>query len=335
MRVNFNVLGLTCDGGSRVICELANALVDHDCSVSITSASKLYLDWMDHKPLSKKVVVRVFKPSLLMRMFRKAYLTRNGWNYNICEVLTKNMPSCDVNIAAHSLLALPTLVSGQGKPVHFIQAYEPLIQYRNNDYLTRLSQYSYQLPMKKICVSKSLAEKVGGVNIGNGVDTTFYKPLPVEKNKNLVMGINTRPTLPWKGGTTLEQVFCLLKERGFGVLSPQRGVPDTTFVRYYNLAGIYVFLSWVGYEGFGLQPLEAMACGTPVVTSPSVDFAKHLENAYVLPQNYTPHDVVAAVQEISKDKKLGGKLVKAGLETAARYDFSQVIHKFMKEISYE
>ena len=42
-------------------------------------------------------------------------------------------------------------------------------------------------------------------------------------------------------------------------------VPDQTLAVLYRLAGVFVFPSL--YEGFGLPPLEAMASGTPVITS--------------------------------------------------------------------
>ena len=42
-------------------------------------------------------------------------------------------------------------------------------------------------------------------------------------------------------------------------------LPTETLAVFYRLARVFVFPSL--YEGFGLPPLEAMACGTPVVTS--------------------------------------------------------------------
>ena len=42
-------------------------------------------------------------------------------------------------------------------------------------------------------------------------------------------------------------------------------VPERTLAALYRLADVFAFPSL--YEGFGLPPLEAMACGTPVLTS--------------------------------------------------------------------
>jgi hypothetical protein len=332
LKVNFNVTGLTCDGGSRVICEFANMLIANDHSVSITSLNIPYLDWMNHSPLNKKVQVKVIKPSLLMRAFRKAYLTKRGWSYNEKKVLTRTIPDCDVNISAHSLLVYPMLLSGKGKPIHFVQAYEPETQYYANEYLKRESTFSYTLPAKKLCVSEHLAKRVNGVNVGNGIDLNFYRQLGIEKIRNSIMGINTRSYLPWKNGAVLEQVFSELHSQGYIRLLPPRGTPDTVFLHYYNQASVYVFLSWATYEGFGLQPLEAMACGTPVITSPSISYVRNSENAYVLPSNFTVSDVVNAIKELTADKNLCKRLVQNGLETAKQYDFKNVFNNFLREI---
>jgi glycosyltransferase involved in cell wall biosynthesis len=288
---------------------------------------------MDYAPLNQNVKVKIVQPTLLMRMFRKAFLTSKGWNYNLKEMLMRVMPNCDVNVAGHSLLALPTLLSGKGKPIHLVQAYEPQTQYYRDSYLARESEFSYGLPMKILCVSPHLAKMVNGVDIGNGLDLGLYKQLPIQKLEGSVLGINTRPNIPWKNGVLLEQVFAALRCRGIPTLSPLRGIRDTMFVRYYNMASIYLFLSWVGFEGFGLQPLEAMACGVPVVTSPSISYAYHLKNAYVLPPNFSVYDVLNAIDELNSNSELRGRLVKNGLATARNYDFKNVINNFLKEVA--
>jgi len=51
-------------------------------------------------------------------------------------------------------------------------------------------------------------------------------------------------------------------------------IPKEEKVYFYNLASIFLFPSF--YEGFGLPPLEAMACGTPVITSNASSLLKSL-----------------------------------------------------------
>ena len=62
-------------------------------------------------------------------------------------------------------------------------------------------------------------------------------------------------------------------------------VPDQTLAILYRLASVFVFPSL--YEGFGLPPLEAMASGTPVVTSNVSSLPEVVGDAAVL---VDPHD---------------------------------------------
>mgnify|MGYP003407370312 CR=1 FL=1 len=62
-------------------------------------------------------------------------------------------------------------------------------------------------------------------------------------------------------------------------------VPERTLAALYRLATVFVFPSQ--YEGFGLPPLEAMACGTPVVTSNVSSLPEVVGDAAVL---VDPHD---------------------------------------------
>ena len=57
-------------------------------------------------------------------------------------------------------------------------------------------------------------------------------------------------------------------------------VPKNELVDWYNLADVFVFPSL--YEGFGIPPLEAMACGTPVVCSSATSMPEIVKDAAVM-----------------------------------------------------
>ena len=68
-------------------------------------------------------------------------------------------------------------------------------------------------------------------------------------------------------------------------------VPIQDLPRIYNLAKVFVYPST--YEGFGLPPLEAMACGTPVITTAVSSMPEHVGDGGIL---IPPEDEVALTQ---------------------------------------
>ncbi|KAA3605032.1 MAG: glycosyltransferase family 1 protein [Planctomycetota bacterium] len=87
--------------------------------------------------------------------------------------------------------------------------------------------------------------------------------------------------------------------------------------KLYRGAALFVFPS--SLEGFGLPPLEAMACGTPVVSSPCTSLPEVLGEA---PAYADPEDLEAfaeTMQQILQSPPLQQKLKSAGLLQAQRY----------------
>jgi glycosyltransferase involved in cell wall biosynthesis len=85
----------------------------------------------------------------------------------------------------------------------------------------------------------------------------------------------------------------------------------------YNLADMLVFPSF--YEGFGLPPLEAMACGCPVICSDIGILREVCEEAVLYCNPYDPNSLYAAMMALSSNERLREKLVAKGLERAALF----------------
>ena len=79
-------------------------------------------------------------------------------------------------------------------------------------------------------------------------------------------------------------------------------VPDKTLAVLYRLAAVFVFPSL--YEGFGLPPLEAMASGTPVITSNVSSLPEVVGDAAVLIDPYQPDEIADAMERVLTDEAL-------------------------------
>jgi glycosyltransferase involved in cell wall biosynthesis len=96
---------------------------------------------------------------------------------------------------------------------------------------------------------------------------------------------------------------------------------DADLPALYSAAEAFVFPSL--YEGFGLPPLEAMACGTPVVTSGVSSLPEVVGDAAL---TVDPHDVEAlasAMERVLTDPALRAALIRRGLVRAARFTWER------------
>lgn len=97
---------------------------------------------------------------------------------------------------------------------------------------------------------------------------------------------------------------------------------------YYQFAEALVFPSL--YEGFGLPPLEAMACGIPVISSSATSLSEVVGDGGVL---LSPTDKVAWVKNISKilsDTGYRERLIKKGLIQAQKFSWEKSAKETIK-----
>ena len=98
-------------------------------------------------------------------------------------------------------------------------------------------------------------------------------------------------------------------------------------VNLYKSADVFVFPSL--YEGFGMPPLEAMACGVPVVASNRGALPEVLGDAayYVNPE--TVEDIAAGMQKVLEDKELRNTLIQRGYEQVKKYSWEKTARQVL------
>jgi glycosyltransferase involved in cell wall biosynthesis len=100
-------------------------------------------------------------------------------------------------------------------------------------------------------------------------------------------------------------------------------VPDRTLAVLYRLARVFVFPSL--YEGFGLPPLEAMASGTPVVTSNVSSLPEVVGDAAVLIDPYDPAAIADGVRQVLTTPSLRADLIARGLAKVREYSWERSV----------
>jgi len=101
---------------------------------------------------------------------------------------------------------------------------------------------------------------------------------------------------------------------------------DLELAKLYSRANVVIVPSW--YESFPLPPLEAMACGTPVVTTKygTEDYVIDGQNALVVePRN--PSKMAKAILRIFHDNQLSETLIKNGLATPQKHNWEITAEK--------
>jgi len=98
-------------------------------------------------------------------------------------------------------------------------------------------------------------------------------------------------------------------------------VPDEDLVIIYSLASVYCQPSF--YEGFGLPVLEAMACGTPVVTSKKSSLPEIAGKAAVMVDPNDINDIANGLTVAIEDEDLREDLIQRGLKQAKKFSWEK------------
>ena len=98
-------------------------------------------------------------------------------------------------------------------------------------------------------------------------------------------------------------------------------VLDEDLPALYNATDLFVYPSL--YEGFGLPPLEAMACGTPVITSNTSSLPEVVGDAGIMVDPYDVDGLADAMHEVLTNDGLREDMIKRGLKRAKMFSWEK------------
>jgi glycosyltransferase involved in cell wall biosynthesis len=104
-------------------------------------------------------------------------------------------------------------------------------------------------------------------------------------------------------------------------------VPDVDLPAIYTLADLFAFPSL--YEGFGIPPLEAMACGVPVICSNASSLPEVCGDAAVYFDPRSEEELVEAIRSVLRDDGLTSDLRERGLRQAAKFSWRETARRLL------
>ncbi len=92
-------------------------------------------------------------------------------------------------------------------------------------------------------------------------------------------------------------------------------------VSLYSGAKMFIYVSF--YEGFGFPPLEAMACGCPVITSSTSSLPEIAENAAIMVNPKDNEEIANAIRKLYDDRELQNQLRIKGFKQAKKFTWKE------------
>ena len=321
MKLVFPNQALGLGGGARFVCELANGLVRRGHDVEIVIPEEGSIVW----PL-------------------RATVTR------VKELTATAIPAGDFIIPNFYQTVMPAWEAQKGRVVRLSLGYEPL--WIKDD--TARQTYLINAPI--VCLSEwqrlMILHGTGRQStvIHGGVDPSIFHPytkLSHTTGKKTVFYIARSPHYGytfkgardfWAAMTKLEG---LVPPFNLHIVHPEpdsldaplpciemKPADDMAMAQLYGEADVFVFSSY--FEAFGLPPLEAMACGTAVVTTDcggNRDYARHGENCLVVP----PSDIeqlTAAIRHLLLNDADRKRVAEAGFKLASTWTWERTAEQF-------
>jgi glycosyltransferase involved in cell wall biosynthesis len=168
---------------------------------------------------------------------------------------------------------------------------------------------------------------VGGYDKRKGMDQLLKVFLQMAKNGSVTSKLYLTGEIKYYS----QQIENLIREgKELGFVRELGYVPDDALVNLYRRSRTLIYPS--KYEGFGLPPLEAMATGCPVITTPFMSLPEVCGDAayYINPDNEP--EFGKAIQELDNNQLLRVKLKEKGFIRAQKFSWEKSAERFLDEL---
>lgn len=118
-----------------------------------------------------------------------------------------------------------------------------------------------------------------------------------------------------------------LRVSGNHIQQPQGYVEDEDRAAIFSGASLFVYPSQ--YEGFGIPPVEAMACGVPTITSDNSSLPEAVGDGAVKVSAESIEDLTQAISSVLSDKKLQERLISQGFKQVDKFSWDREAEKLV------
>lgn len=353
MRITFIVSSLWLSGGVRVVVEYANRMAQRGHNVSLVFPRGTHSVEIDAE-ISSAVRVIETQVSIMEAL--------GFWGkIRLVASMISAIPRCDVVISTHTPTTIAAFfacsVGHKGLPVWFYQDYPGMFEGRPIEvWLLKNAMHWHKAALVVSSYSADeikMLSKKEGIVVGEGIShlelfQSFRGYYRNNRNANLSI-LYLGDYRPRKGlsdflkGAELVydqrpdiELWIALKDSGeVDCRIPHRIIIHPSIhelAQLYATCDLFVSASW--YEGFGLPPLEAMACGAPVVTTDSGgvrEYVRSGENCLLVPPK-DPEKLAEAMLTVLNSPELAAKFRENGPITADEYTWEKATDRFEKAL---
>lgn len=269
---------------------------------------------------------------------------------SVTEALMRHWIPSDITVATHNFTAYAAFhLMDRTLSFYHMQAYEE--PFSQDSCLQKTARMTYFLPLRAIANSSWLGRRVAELSgrrcrlLTPGIDTAVFRPLPEDACKydpcgefRVLSFYSPAPHKGWNDAVAAMRLAAAGSRRRLrwvvlgGRPDPVPGIDmdlkgrvfGADLARIYSACHACLVPSWM--ESFPLPPLEAMACGTAVVTTPvgTEDYVRNGRNALTAPAK-DPRSMADALLRLEGDPGLCFALTEGGVKTARSYGWDSAV----------